>query len=483
MVGIVGFGAYVPQLRLQRSAIAQAHAWFAPGLQALARGERAMACWDEDAITMAVEAARDCFADRARDQVRTLMFASTSAPFADRQNAGVVKEALNLSDEVATLDAGGSQKAATSALLSALHAARGGAGDVLCVAAERPRARPATEAELLGADAAACMLVGTGAPLASFVGGHAVSADLVDHFRSAESGFDYAWESRWVREEGYGKLVERALGEALARHGLKGADVQRLLVPIPVRGVADALARKTGIGAAAVADDLAGSLGHAGAAQPLVQLAHALASAAPGDRIVLVGFGQGCDVLIFQATERIRHWRPRLGVAGHLLRRKAETNYLKFLAFGGLLDLDKGMRAEMDQKQPLTALYRSRKAVLGLVGSRCTATGAVQFPRSEISVASTVAAVGTQEDYPLAERGARILTHTADNLTYTLDPPCYYGMVAFDGGGRLLTEFADADAGNVRVGAPVRMVFRIKARDAQRGFTKYFWKAAPAAAE
>ena len=60
--GILSYGAYLPRRRLQRKSIAAANSWFAPGLRGLARGERAMANWDEDTVTMAVEAARDCLA-------------------------------------------------------------------------------------------------------------------------------------------------------------------------------------------------------------------------------------------------------------------------------------------------------------------------------------------------------------------------------------------------------------------------------------
>jgi len=60
-IGIVSYGCYIPRLRLQRSAIAAANKWFAPGLVALSKGERSMANWDEDSITMAVEASRDAW--------------------------------------------------------------------------------------------------------------------------------------------------------------------------------------------------------------------------------------------------------------------------------------------------------------------------------------------------------------------------------------------------------------------------------------
>ena len=54
MIGIVGYGGYVPRLRLSRRAVVEANAWYAPGLRAKGKGTRAMANHDEDALTMAV---------------------------------------------------------------------------------------------------------------------------------------------------------------------------------------------------------------------------------------------------------------------------------------------------------------------------------------------------------------------------------------------------------------------------------------------
>ena len=48
------------------------------------------------------------------------------------------------------------------------------------------------------------------------------------------------------------------------------------------------------------------------------------------------------------------------------------------------------------------------------------------------------------------------------------------------GGGRLTADFTDVDEGAVDVGMRTRMMFRIRAVDEVRGFTKYFCKAAPA---
>lgn len=477
-IGILAYGAYIPRSRLQRSAVYAANSWFAPGLKGAAKGERASANWDEDTITMGVEAGRDALTRFERDQVGAIVLASTTLPFADRLNAGVVKEALNLPDAVAALDSAGSQRAGTSALIQALNGA--GAKPTLCIASERRLARPASEAELSQGDAAAALLVGKGKVIARLLGTHSVTVDFVDHFRADGEQFDYSWESRWIRDEGYTRIAGNGLKAALEAVGVAGADIAKAAIAINVRGVPEALAKRVGIKPEAVADTLSANVGDTGVAHPLLLLAAALEGVRPGDKILVAGFGQGLDVLVFEVTPAIADLPKRGGVSGSLARRKADSNYQRFLFHRGLLELDRGMRAEQDQKQPGSTLYRNRKAVLALVGGRCTKTGSVQFPKTDISVNPNDHAIGTQEDYPLAEKRAKVVTYTADALTYSPDPPSYYGMIDFEGGGRMTAEFTDVDATDIEVGADLRMVFRIKNVDEQRNFTRYFWKATTA---
>jgi 3-hydroxy-3-methylglutaryl CoA synthase len=83
MIGITAYGAYIPRLRLSRQAAVAANGWFNPALAALAKGERAMANWDEDSLTMAVEAARDCLDGTRPDGLAGVTLASTTPPFED----------------------------------------------------------------------------------------------------------------------------------------------------------------------------------------------------------------------------------------------------------------------------------------------------------------------------------------------------------------------------------------------------------------
>jgi 3-hydroxy-3-methylglutaryl CoA synthase len=481
MVGIATWGAYAPRLRLSRKAVTEANAWVAPNLRAKAKGERAMANWDEDALTMAVEAARDALGtDDDRSGVDALYFASTTAPFADRLNAGVVSAALALEKAIISADVTGSQRCGLSALGQALAAVRGGAATRALVATgEHRRARAASSQELDFGDGAAAFVVTQDAGAAEFLGRGGVTDDFVDHFRGADGDFDYQWEERWIRDEGIVKLVPPAIRQALQNSGLSPGDVTHFCFPSTFAGMAASLARTVGIAPEAVRDNLGLVLGEAGCAHGPLMLAHALEQAGPGDVILVAQFGQGAEALVFRVTDTAAAARPARGVTGALADRKEENNYLKFLTFNGLVDWDKGMRAEKDNKTALTTLYRNQDMILGLVGGRCRETGVVQFPRTRISVAPNNPGVDTQDPYRFAERRASVLSYSADYLTFSMSPPNHYGMIVFEGGGRIMMDITDVEVGDVDTGLPVRMVFRIKDVDEKRGFVRYFWKAAP----
>ena len=134
MVGIKEFGAYLPRRRLQRSVMAEANSWFDKSLKNLSKGERTMCNWDEDSITMGVEAAQDL--ENLPNKTRAIILASTTLPFAVRQNAGIVAEALNFSEDIRTMDVAGSLRAATTSLVTALDIASAQNGDVLLIASD-----------------------------------------------------------------------------------------------------------------------------------------------------------------------------------------------------------------------------------------------------------------------------------------------------------------------------------------------------------
>ena len=478
-VGIQSFGGYIPRLRLDRSTIASAHAWFNPSLKGLAKGERAMANWDEDPITMAVEAARDCLGAKAID-LGGIYMGSTSMPFQDRQNSGVVAQALLLGEDLLTLDITGSQRAGTSALVAACQAASGGGNPILVTAAEKRRARAASTIEMTTGDAAAAVLVGKGDGVAKLLGSHTKAVDFIDHYRGQDESYDYSWEERWVRDEGYMKLVPEACVAVLKKANVEVRDIKAFCFPAAMRRVANALAKQLGIPEEAVRNNLQSNCGEAGAAHGLVMLVHALEEASPGDIILATGFGQGCDALIFQVTDAITRERRVNGISGYLSMGRNETNYNRYLAHNDMIEIERGLRAEMDKQTGMTTLYRNKDMIMSAVGGRCSECGTVQFPKSGVCVNPNCGAVNTQEDHRFVGARAQLNSYTADRLTYSPDPPAYYGMVQFDEGGRAMTDITDVDPEvGLKVGMPMRLTFRVKDYDTRRGFRRYYWKATP----
>ena len=481
MVGITGFGGYLPRLRLARKAIVAAHVWADPGLQGKAKGERTMCNWDEDAVTMAVEAARHCLAD-ATSAPDAIAFASTSAPFADRQNAGVIATALSLGDDVASIDVGGSQRAGVSALVQSIAGVRSGLyRSALVVASDKRRTKAASAGELAYGDGAAAVTIGERNTLLEFVAAHSSTVDFVDHFRASGEAFDYGWEERWIRDEGLAKIVPPAVAKVLQKAGLKPGEVDHFVMPSTIGRAVAGIARQIGISDKAVRDNLDAVCGETGVAHPLVMLLHTLETAVePGQTVLVVGFGQGCDAVVFRATDAVAGIASDRGIVAALANRLEETNYQKYLAFNELITLEKGMRAERDDyKTALTVTYRKRDMLLGLVGGRCKQCGTLQFPRTDICVNPQCKAMHTQEPFSFRDERASVLTWSADYLTYTADPPSHYGMITFDNGGRFMTDFTDVGVGEVEVGMAVKMMFRVKSYDHLRGFVRYFWKAVP----
>jgi 3-hydroxy-3-methylglutaryl CoA synthase len=476
--GIKLFGGYVPRLRIDRSHIAEAHTWMAPGLRGQARGSRAFLSWDEDAVTMAVEAARDCLDGRAASEIKAIHLASTSLPYADLQHASLVASALRLPAGIASSDVGYSQRAGTSGLLQALKAGE----DALFIASDAPVAKPASTQELSYGAGAAAFLLGSGEVSARLLGSASVTAPFVDHFRAARSRHDYFWEERWVRDEGYAKLAPAAVKSVLSKARVAIGDIAHFVMPSMQRGAADAVAKKIGF-AGKPADGLENGVGYAGSAHALLMLAHVLEKAVAGERILVVGFGQGADALLFEVTGAIENAKPRRGVAGAIADRIATDSYMRMLSFYDGIELEWGMRSEKNAKTALTEQYRSSKEINGLVAGKCGKCGTIQFPQLEYCVNPECNAPASQfEECSLVDEPSQVLTYTADWLSYHPAPPLYVGFVQFDNGARILMEVVDVGAEGLEVGTPLRLTYRIKERDRARGYNRYFWKATPTGA-
>src|SRR5207302_1375153 len=202
MVGITSYGAYVPMLRLPLAAIGGGAA--KPG-----GPEKAVANWDEDAVTMVVAAAIDCLRGVDRASVDGVLFASTSYPLKEKQGAALVARALDLRRDVMTADIGDSLRAGTTALRAAADAVKAGSAKrVLVVAGEARLAAPRSALEPNLGDGAAAFVVGADDVAVAVAASHTVADEIIDVWRTEGDPFVHAWEDRFVVDHGYGDGAE-----------------------------------------------------------------------------------------------------------------------------------------------------------------------------------------------------------------------------------------------------------------------------------
>ncbi|MEE4174938.1 MAG: zinc ribbon domain-containing protein [Xanthomonadales bacterium] len=461
--GITASAAYLPRWRIERRTMTDAVGW-ARGRVRPGQGTRSFAHWDEDSLTLAVEAGRGIDSDAPAPA--RLLLASTSLPFADRSNAGIVREALGLPASTRLLESGGSRRAATSALIESLES---GVSTLLC-ASDCVDAQPGSEGETELGHGAAAVLVGEGPGLAEALAWSTRSSDFVDRYRQADRRFDYRLEARWTRDAGIRRPLKALIGEVLESAGIQAGDVSYCLAGLPA-SVTRVVAKDAGLEDADLLADVEAEVGLCGAAQPLLLLDRALTRAGAGQLILLIGAGQGFDVILLRATGAARREsRPA--------RVRVEPNYTRYLGLRRLMEIDGGLRAERDNRSAQSAAARRHEELHGFLGGRCSACGKLQFPRSELCLHCRAA--GTQELEPMADLPGEVNSFTEDWLAWTPRPPLIFGNVHFPDGANVMLEFTDFEAGELAAGDAVRMAFRIKDFDDRRGFRRYFWKPAPA---
>jgi hydroxymethylglutaryl-CoA synthase len=455
---------YLPLLRFDRKVARAELRW--SGLGGTGRGRRAVAGWDEDALTMAVEAARGVL---DAGEPESAVFASTSSPFMDRSMAGVLIEALRLGSGVLAQDTANSRRAAVTALLKAL---KGGATE-LVAAGEKRAALPGSAQNLNWGDGAAAALVGPGEGIARLLGSATVNADLLDIFTDTGHGLPYAAEDRFVRDQAVADVYVPAVKDALEKAGVMASDIAFAVMPEAVDGIYKAAAKACGLTAPNLCAEIVAQAGDLGAAMALFGLALALDRAEIGARILLAGFGNGADVLVFEVTGAGN------GIASDALRQGVVlASYTRFLNLGGVLPLDWGPRSEVNQKVSASTLLRHGRDMHGFVGGR-DEKGNVQFPKTPVPVRPDAQGPEKYEDVILRDVPAKVVSITADRLNFTPDPPFHFGLAQFENGARVTMEFCDIEGRSPEVGDPLCMRFRIKAIDRQRHFRSYFWKGAP----
>lgn len=458
MAGIVNYGTYVPYNRLDRGALG-------------GRGERAVAGYDENSVSMAVEAAREAL--RGGASVDTLCFATTTPGYAEKLDAATIHAALDLPANVGGHDLGGSGRAGLASLVLGNDMALGGRRPLMCLS-EVMVGAPGGAREATAGDGAAAFTFGPSTEAcAEVLGSGSMTDEFMDVWRAPDEPFANQWEERFGTRI-IVPLMLGALESALSSAGISADSLSKVIVdstnPRAVRGFVAA----AGIPADRLADDLAASVGRAGTAHAGLALANALDQSEPGDRIAVIAGIDGADAIILEVTDRIAVNRPARSVERWIGAKRNDLEYNTYLKWRGVLPFEKPRRP--DPKRPAAPpSYRAERWKFAFVGSRCTNCGTANLPPQRVCVECD--SVDEAEPESFADAGAQVATYTQDNLAYSLQPPVVVAMLDFDQGGRLPCQLTDIDPHNIRIGDRVEMTFRCL--HTAEGIHNYFWKARP----
>jgi hydroxymethylglutaryl-CoA synthase len=467
MAGIVSYGSYIPYRRLKRAAIAQVL-----GVPA-SRGERSVASFDEDSVSMAVEALRDALKGAPAAEVRSLVYATTTAPYAEKLNAALVGAAARLPAEIRASDSTGSIRAGLSALLQAADAVAATGGSAAVAVADSRLGAPEGKMEQSSGDGAAAFILGTRNIIAEIEASASLTREYLDTWRNQGERFAHSWEERFALTQAYNPLFKKVIHDALAKAGVTISDIAKVVLDAPNQRAADEIIRELKIDSSKVADSLALTVGQTGAAHAPLMLTAVLPASKPGDRILLVTVGDGADAIVLKVTPAAAAFHPIHSV-GRMVESKGDVTYGNYLKWREILPTEPPRRP--DPERPAgPPMFRSEKWKFGLIGSKCTICGTPQLPPQRVCVKCR--AFDKMEPYPFADRTGRIATYAIDRLAYSLNPPTVNVVIDYDGGGRFLCEMTDCDPAKVAIGDEVEMSFRrLFTAD---GVHNYFWKARP----
>jgi hydroxymethylglutaryl-CoA synthase len=448
-VGIRAFSAFIPWYRVSRQVIESARS--PSGAASGAKGARAAASSDEDALTLAVEAAGPLAEHHraAGGALSSVLFASTSAPYAEKSCASLLAGACDVPFErLRTTDLAGTARAGLQAMLCGFERmlADRESADALVAAADVRTPPPGSDHEGGPGDAAGALLLGRGSLVAELLGTHSVAGDP----------FVQSGDTSLTQTAGFVPITRAAIAGALTNANIQIADVAHFAIGGPSTSAALALLEKAGADASRLAPLFDDVLGNTGAAQPLLSFAAALEASKPGDVVVLAAWGDGADALVFRTLATSpRAARP----LSALLQNKRDVGYARYLEMRGLAGSDATSSAAAPDVPPPGQSLRLR-------GAKCRYCGAIGFPMQPVCAAC--GKEGT-DSVRLSRRGT-LSSFTRDAVTVT-------SVVDLDGGGRVSLPLTDADPETVAIGTPVELTLRYFHTFA--GFRQYVWKARP----
>lgn len=301
--GIVGYGAYVPYKYIFSSNIS-------PEASRLGLQKKALADWDEDSITMAVEASHQSLqmSGISASEIGGIYCGSESPPYAVKPSSTVIADILNIPNGYCAADLQFACKAAVAGIrMLSAQIEKGEMEYGLVIGSDTSQAKPADPLELSAGAAAASLVLGKRACIARILHAVSVSSDTPDFWRREHQQYP-SHGGRFTGEPAYFSHVMMAARRLLEVAKLKPSQLDFVIFHMP-NGIFPIKAMKTlGFTEKQYRDGLTvKEVGNPYSASVLLGLCSVLDKAKPHQKILMVSYGSGAgsDALLLETTPYI----------------------------------------------------------------------------------------------------------------------------------------------------------------------------------
>ena len=381
MLGAIsGYGVYIPRYRIKRDDIAKAWA-------GSAKGENCVPHVNEDAITMAIEAAQNAVAHAGikPTSIDAIYLGTESAPNVEQSAVGIIGATLGTRHDVDMVDFGASPRASIAALKACMDAiASGRIKTGLVIGSDCRPASPGSDLELSFGAAAAALVVGKEEGIAQIEEIATYSTEFRDSWRSNKESYVKIFEPRYTREYGYSHHVTEAAKLLFSKMGVSAGSFQHAALQQPDDRTPRTVARSLGISPRQMEAGFNFPLvGDVGAGSLLLSLAAVLDKAKPGEKILGLSYGSGAsDAMVLTVDAEIERRRGRSKLIDQYCASKAYVDYTTYLKTRGIIKEDAvPSRMGLPPMSPLVT--RELRELLQLIGARCQGCGYINFPPSE----------------------------------------------------------------------------------------------------
>lgn len=313
MIGIVSYGAYIPKYRIKPSQIAQTWGKEVGEIEkSLGVFEKTVASYDEDAITLAIEAANNALnnGDIDPQHIGGITVGSESHPYAVKPSSTTVAEILGMGTDYLAADLEFACKAGTAGiqLLSGL-VSQGKAKLVLAIGSDVAQSRPADVLEYTASSAAAAFVLGKQNTIANIIDFTSYSSDTPDFWRKDTEKFP-SHAGRFTGSPAYFAHVIGASQRMLNQVKMKPADFDYVVFHMPNAKFPKVAAKRLGFTDAQLKPGfVVEQIGNPYSASSMVGLAAVLDIAKDGDKILMCSYGSGAgsDAFIIEVTKEIKN--------------------------------------------------------------------------------------------------------------------------------------------------------------------------------